>query len=266
MLKLANDHFSFRGSDNAATTLAQAALDPKAFARLTDAILDSIYVSLEEGLDEAQGLIERMKKRDYYRQIGRSTQISPLPQCYYCGELTEIRSKFCGACGKKCKGRLHVSERPDEPHGPNNPAVPPAARREACPHRRRPHARPRVQVAQLIGKRPPDFEQDILTFVDEAWRAEAGEAVPRAASLHGLAAGRRGAARWAPVPTSTGARRARSRRRARRAVSGALAVGASGSSTSSRPPAQSALSSAATTGTTSTGACTTRSGAQQLSL
>ena len=128
MLKLANDHFSFRGSDNAATTLAEAALDPKAFARLTDAILDSIYVSLEEGLDEAQGLIERMKKRDYYRQIGRSTQISPLPQCYYCGELTEIRSKFCGACGKRCKGRHHVSERPDEPHGPNNPAVPPAAR------------------------------------------------------------------------------------------------------------------------------------------
>ena len=83
-LKLANDHFSFRGSDNAATTLAQAALDPKAFARLTDAILDSIYVSLEEGLDEAQGLIERMKKRDYYRQIGRSMQISPLPQCHYC--------------------------------------------------------------------------------------------------------------------------------------------------------------------------------------
>jgi len=151
VLKLANDHFSFRGSDNAATTLAQAALDPKAFARLTDAILDSIYVSLEEGLDEAQGLIERMKKRDYYRQIGRSTQISPLPQCYYCGELTEIRSKFCGACGKKCKGRLHVSERPDEPHGPNNPAV-----------------------TQLIGKRPPDFEQDILTFVDEAWRGEVG--------------------------------------------------------------------------------------------
>ena len=95
----ADPHFRLRGGLQRTMALSEAAHDVEAFARLNDSILDTIDLSPNEDLYEAIQLIERLKKRDFYQQIGSQIVIETLPKCH-CGQVTRIEHKFCPGCGK----------------------------------------------------------------------------------------------------------------------------------------------------------------------
>ena len=67
-------------------SLSEAAHDSRTFVRLTDSILDAIDIAVvEEGLpplDPAWQLLDRLKRRDFYRQVrllqpGRTKPCNP---------------------------------------------------------------------------------------------------------------------------------------------------------------------------------------------
>lgn len=107
VLKLANQNFRFRGAGNAATSLADAALDPRSFSQLTDAVSEAIGLSLQPDLDGAAALLHRMTSRNFYTQVGSACKISPLPVCQNqdCRQPTPLDSMFCSHCGKVCEQR-----------------------------------------------------------------------------------------------------------------------------------------------------------------
>lgn len=47
----------------------------RSFAQLNDSILDAIGFSTCEGLEEASALSERLKRRDFYRQVSSRTRV-----------------------------------------------------------------------------------------------------------------------------------------------------------------------------------------------
>ena len=92
-----------RGQPPPKMTLSEAAREPRTFVRLTDSILDAIDIApCEEGqsLDAAWDLLDRLKRRDFYKQVGKEVNIETLPACSSCGKGTAVTAKFCEKCGK----------------------------------------------------------------------------------------------------------------------------------------------------------------------
>ena len=104
----ANKFFHMRGASqgDAEVRLDQAARDPRTFVRLNDSIIDAIDLyqprspAEAEGLRTAWRLLERIKRRDFYRQVGEDPiNIETLPLCAKCRKGTAIEAKFCSRCG-----------------------------------------------------------------------------------------------------------------------------------------------------------------------
>jgi len=116
----ARESFSIRDSQGHAKLLHEAAQEEDAFVRLTDSVLDAIWMSTAKGLERSEELLKRLKSRRFYRQVGTPVTISTLPACAHCGEDTALRDKFCSNCGrstatrKKCQKK---DERTGEPRG-----------------------------------------------------------------------------------------------------------------------------------------------------
>lgn len=119
----ANSHFRMRGASSGSppVRLDEAAHDVRTFVRLNDAIIDAIdlYQPQDEaqaaGLKNAWHLLQRLKKRDFYQQVGEQINIETLPLCgnKNCRRGTPIESKFCPHCGQSTalrKGGGHSKE------------------------------------------------------------------------------------------------------------------------------------------------------------
>ena len=101
----ANEHFRLRGADGAVLSLEEAAHDPATFIRLNDAILEAIELSYEPGLERAWALLDKLKRRQFYRQVGECVNLPCRPLCVNCNEQTAFEAKFCSACGKPTVSR-----------------------------------------------------------------------------------------------------------------------------------------------------------------
>jgi len=77
--------------------------------KLMDSIVECIGLSCTEGLDKANDLIQRLKERRFYRQVGPPRSIPTEPRCGSdkCGKPTHIDDRFCRECGKDTKDRPH---------------------------------------------------------------------------------------------------------------------------------------------------------------
>ena len=101
----ADKHFRVKGGPGSAAggvPLSEAAHDTDAFVRLNDSILDALDMSTEEGLGEAHALLARLKRRDFYRQVGSQVNIETLPMCAnpHCRKGTPIDARYCLQCGE----------------------------------------------------------------------------------------------------------------------------------------------------------------------
>jgi len=152
VLKLANEALRFRGADGRATTLADAALDPATFCLLTDAITDCIGLSMDPGIEPAVALLERIHRRDFYKQIGNSYKVTHQPLCTNkgCRRATAIDWRYCPWCDAECSKREHTGRAPDSGQSTEqHPAVVP-----------------------LMKKTADDFRRDILHLVAAKHKAE----------------------------------------------------------------------------------------------
>ena len=97
----ADEHFRLRASNGGrGVRLSEAARDREAFVRLNDSILDAIDLSVDEGLGEAASLLERLRRRDFYQQVGNKFNIETMPRCAKCREGTPIEARYCAKCGE----------------------------------------------------------------------------------------------------------------------------------------------------------------------
>jgi hypothetical protein len=105
----ANEHFRVKAgaAGGEGLSLAEAARDPRAFVRLTDSILDALDMSPSSGLERAAHLLGRLKRRDFYKQVGMQVNIETLPRCANpkCNKGTPIDAKFCPNCGESTASR-----------------------------------------------------------------------------------------------------------------------------------------------------------------
>jgi hypothetical protein len=106
-----DDAFRLRGPRGGELRLSEAAHEPTAFMRLNDSILDAIDLSAAPGLERAQSLIEALKRREFYVQLGSQITIDILPSCAGCGQKTRIEDKFCSACRASTVTRKRVMNR-----------------------------------------------------------------------------------------------------------------------------------------------------------
>ena len=109
----ADKHFRVKGGPGSAAggvPLSEAAHDTDAFVRLNDSILDALDMSTEEGLGEAHALLARLKRRDFYRQVGSQVNIETLPMCAnpHCRKGTPIDARYCLQCGETTSTRPHA--------------------------------------------------------------------------------------------------------------------------------------------------------------
>ena len=115
----ANDGFRMRGADGECVRLSDAARNPRSFVRLTDAILDAIDVHVitpdasesgREGLHQAWDLLDRIKKRDFYKQVGKEVNIDTLPLCgnTTCRRGTQVTDRHCAVCGERTVSRKAI--------------------------------------------------------------------------------------------------------------------------------------------------------------
>ena len=104
----ANKTFHFRGPDDQPCRLVDAVLDPAAYVLLDDTILNEISRSLLPGLEEARKLLRRLKRREFYSQVGEAIKLRMLPRCVNpdCASDTELRDVFCSKCGCSTKDRV----------------------------------------------------------------------------------------------------------------------------------------------------------------
>ena len=100
-------NFQFRGPDDQPCRLVDAVLDPAAYVLLDDTILNEISRSLQPGLEEARTLLRRLKRREFYSQVGEPVKLRMLPRCTNpaCASDTELRDVFCSKCGVSTKDR-----------------------------------------------------------------------------------------------------------------------------------------------------------------
>ena len=108
----ADEHFRLRATleeGGAGMRLSQAAHSARSFARLNDSILDAIDWSTAAGLHKSHALLERLKKRDFYRQVGCEVKIVTQPLCAKCGGVTKIEDRFCGQCARRTDTRKSVA-------------------------------------------------------------------------------------------------------------------------------------------------------------
>ena len=103
--------FRLRGPDGHPLKLSEAAHNPAAFSRLTDSILDAIDLSMSDGLEQAHELLERLKRRDFYCQVGKEISLATLPRCVRCGNETRIEAKHCSECGTSTATRKWVPDK-----------------------------------------------------------------------------------------------------------------------------------------------------------
>ena len=103
--------FRLRGPDGHPLKLSEAAHSPAAFSRLTDSILDAIDLSMSDGLEQAHELLERLKRRDFYCQVGKEISLATLPRCVRCGNETRIEAKHCSECGTSTATRKWVPDK-----------------------------------------------------------------------------------------------------------------------------------------------------------
>ena len=111
---MANDHFRVKGGKDAAgMRISDAAHDEAAFVRLNDSVLDALDLSTNEGLGPAQALLERLKRRDFYRQVGNQLNIETLPRCTRasCRAGTKIDALYCHKCGETTMTRKKVADK-----------------------------------------------------------------------------------------------------------------------------------------------------------
>lgn len=107
----ADKAFRLKGPQGQPMRLSETAHDVAAFASLTDSILETIDASLDGGLDAAHGLYERLKRRDFYRQVGRQLEIETLPRCDRCGAETPIEANFCSQCSRSTATRQSTRDK-----------------------------------------------------------------------------------------------------------------------------------------------------------
>ncbi len=93
-------------------TLDEAARHPASFMLLTDSIIDTIDTSLCPGLEKARHLIERLKRRDFYKELPYRVKLPLLPLCANCGKPTQIEWAHCASCGLSTKSRLKKPKKP----------------------------------------------------------------------------------------------------------------------------------------------------------
>jgi len=97
--------FTLRDSSGDMKFLHEAAQEPDAFSRLTDSVLDAIWMSTLPGLEKAEALLQRLKSRKFYRPIAKAVTISTLPACAHCGFDTALKDRFCANCGESTASR-----------------------------------------------------------------------------------------------------------------------------------------------------------------
>ena len=110
ILMKANDHFRVKGSEGSdpkGLRLSEAAHDEVAFVRLNDSILDALDLSTNDGLEDAHHILDRLKRREFYKQVGNQVNIETLPRCAnpHCRMGTRIDALYCAQCGNSTAAR-----------------------------------------------------------------------------------------------------------------------------------------------------------------
>ena len=100
--------FTVAAGDGRVLRLSEAALDLKAFSRLTDGVLDAIATA--PGCDRARSILDRLFRRDFYVPVGVGTTLRTRPLCVSCQAETDPSDRFCAKCGAPTRHREGVDK------------------------------------------------------------------------------------------------------------------------------------------------------------